>query len=216
MVSAERFDAGVPNAGVRLLHAFDQGGTADVAAGFAERQVEILSEGVMRMADRTLTLDSLLPPTFEYPFVDEPGVLRVYAQYRNKNTNTSGTLKLGIDSAAAVADRWKAALGGLRIVVDLGPFPEIMYVDGNFNAASGVSTKYDKPHLQFGPVLDPVVKILQILATPGEDLTEHDYAHMRKVIGFCRRHLAQRPWGDVTATRWRWSLMNWGHDPLKD
>jgi hypothetical protein len=136
----------------------------------AERQVEILGEGVMKMADRTLTLDSLLPPTFEYPFIDEPGVLRVYAQYRNKQTNASGTLKLGIDSAAALADRWKAALGGLRIVVDLGPFPEIMYVDGNFNAASGVSTKYDKPHLQFGPVLDPVVKILQILATlSGED-----------------------------------------------
>jgi hypothetical protein len=30
------------------------------------------------------------------------------------------------------------------------------------------------------------------------------------------RHLAQRPWGDISATRWRWSLMNWGHDPLKD
>ena len=29
------------------------------------------------------------------------------------------------------------------------------------------------------------------------------------------RHLAQRPWGDVTDTRWRCSPMNWGHDPLK-
>lgn len=38
---------------------------------------------------------------------------------------------------------------------------------------------------------------------------------MKKVIGYCRRHLAQRPWGDVTDTRWRWSLMNWGHDPLR-
>ena len=34
-------------------------------------------------------------------------------------------------------------------------------------------------------------------------------------IGYCRRHLAQRPWGDVTETRWRYSLMNWGHDPLR-
>jgi len=51
-------------------------------------------------------------------------------------------------------------------------------------------------------------------AAPG-DLTDADYRHMRKVIGYCRRHLAQRPWGDVTNTRWRWSLMNWGHDPLK-
>ncbi len=25
-----------------------------------------------------------------------------------------------------------------------------------------------------------------------------------------------RPDGDVTGTRWRYSLMNWGHDPLGD
>jgi hypothetical protein len=27
---------------------------------------------------------------------------------------------------------------------------------------------------------------------------------------------AQRPEGDVKETRWRFSLMNWGYDPLKD
>lgn len=37
---------------------------------------------------------------------------------------------------------------------------------------------------------------------------------MRKVVGYVRRHLAQRPSGDVEDTRWRYSLMNWGHDPL--
>jgi hypothetical protein len=58
-------------------------------------------------------------------------------------------------------------------------------------------------------------RILAIKATPVADLTEADYRHMKKVIGFCRRHLAQRPWGDVHDTRWRWSLMNWGHDPLR-
>ena len=63
-------------------------------------------------------------------------------------------------------------------------------------------------------------KILAIRATPVDDLTDADYAHMKKAIGYCRRHLAQRPQvlrmaGDVTDTRWRWSLMNWGHDPLR-
>ncbi len=63
-------------------------------------------------------------------------------------------------------------------------------------------------------------KILAILARPAADLSEADYAHMKKVIGYCRRHLAQRPQalgtgGDVKDTRWRWSLMNWGHDPLR-
>jgi hypothetical protein len=63
-------------------------------------------------------------------------------------------------------------------------------------------------------------KILAIRATPIADLTDADYRHMKKVICYCRRHLAQRPQalrmgGDVTDTRWRWSLMNWGHDPLR-
>jgi hypothetical protein len=46
------------------------------------------------------------------------------------------------------------------------------------------------------------------------DLDDEDYARMRKVVGYVHRHLAQRPKGDVTETRWRYSLMNWGHDPL--
>ena len=63
-------------------------------------------------------------------------------------------------------------------------------------------------------------KILAIHATRVADLSDADYAHMKKVIGYCRRHLAQRPQalrmgGDVSQTRWRWSLMNWGHDPLR-
>ena len=46
------------------------------------------------------------------------------------------------------------------------------------------------------------------------DLDDDDYARMRTVVGYVHRHLAPRPTGDVTDTRWRHSLMNWGHDPL--
>lgn len=134
----------------------------------AEREVDILGEGLMKMAERTLNLNALLPATYTYPFIDEPGVLRIYAQYKSTD-NTGGQLALGIDSAAALDKKWKAALSNIRVVVDLGPFPELMWVDGNFNASSGVSSKYDKPHLQFGPILDPVIEILQILATLSGD-----------------------------------------------
>lgn len=48
------------------------------------------------------------------------------------------------------------------------------------------------------------------------DNSEADYAHMRKVAGYVARHLKQRPSGDISETNWRYSLMNWGHDPLKD
>lgn len=58
-------------------------------------------------------------------------------------------------------------------------------------------------------------RILEIRDRPRDDLSDADYDHMKKVIGYCRRHLAQRPSGDITETRWRWSLMNWGHDPAK-
>lgn len=58
-------------------------------------------------------------------------------------------------------------------------------------------------------------RIVRLLGLSPPELEPDDYAHMKKVIGYCRRHLAQRPAGDVTHTRWRWSLMNWGHDPLK-
>jgi hypothetical protein len=58
-------------------------------------------------------------------------------------------------------------------------------------------------------------RIVQLRRKKAAELSEDDYAHMKKVIGYVRRHAAQRPQGDVTQTRWRFSLMNWGHDPLK-
>jgi hypothetical protein len=58
-------------------------------------------------------------------------------------------------------------------------------------------------------------RIVGLLSTKKGDLSDGDIAHMRKVVGYVHRHLAQRPGGDVTDTPWRHSLMNWGHDPLK-
>ena len=58
-------------------------------------------------------------------------------------------------------------------------------------------------------------RILEIHERAAAELTDADYADMRKVVGYVHRHGAQRPAGDVTETRWRKSLMNWGHDPLK-
>jgi Protein of unknown function (DUF3140) len=47
------------------------------------------------------------------------------------------------------------------------------------------------------------------------DVTDDDLEHMRKVQGYVSRHTAQRPDGNVEDSAWRYSLMNWGHDPLK-
>lgn len=58
-------------------------------------------------------------------------------------------------------------------------------------------------------------RIVEIKEKSVADLSEDDHLHMRRVAGYVARHTAQRPAGDVADTRWRWSLMNWGHDPLR-
>ena len=58
-------------------------------------------------------------------------------------------------------------------------------------------------------------RISKILKTRKQELTADDYAHMRKVVGYIKRHSAQRP-ANVYTSRWRYSLMNWGHDPAKE
>ena len=58
-------------------------------------------------------------------------------------------------------------------------------------------------------------RIVGLLRTHAAELEPDDYAHMRKVVGYIRRHGAQRPSRNVETSRWRYSLMNWGHDPCK-
>lgn len=59
-------------------------------------------------------------------------------------------------------------------------------------------------------------RIVQLLRTKKADLTDDDHEHLAKVVSYVHRHLAQRPTKEEIATsRWCYSLMNWGHDPLK-
>ena len=58
-------------------------------------------------------------------------------------------------------------------------------------------------------------RIVTILGKEASDLSGDDYAHMRKVVGYVHRHRAQRP-ENIYTSRWRYSLMNWGHDPTKE
>lgn len=58
-------------------------------------------------------------------------------------------------------------------------------------------------------------RIVELLNKKKSEYTDDDLAHMKKVVSYLHRHSAQQPSGDVKDTRWRYSLMNWGHDPLK-
>jgi hypothetical protein len=61
-------------------------------------------------------------------------------------------------------------------------------------------------------------RIVEILHKKKGDLTEDDADHMKKVVGYVKRHLAQKPdkaGDELEHTRWTASLKNWGHDPVK-
>lgn len=59
-------------------------------------------------------------------------------------------------------------------------------------------------------------RIVAIKHKQAGELTEADLTHMRKVVGYVHRHLKQGgPKEDEQHSAWRYSLMNWGHDPEK-
>ena len=61
-------------------------------------------------------------------------------------------------------------------------------------------------------------RIVEILGRRKDDLTDEDVVHMRKVHGYVRRHLEQKPdksGAELEDATWTHSLRNWGHDPLK-
>ena len=58
-------------------------------------------------------------------------------------------------------------------------------------------------------------RIMEIQDKNKDKLTNDDYEHMNKVVSYIKRHSAQQPSGDVKESDWRYSLMNWGHDPCK-
>ncbi|MBE7174092.1 MAG: DUF3140 domain-containing protein [Williamsia sp.] len=58
--------------------------------------------------------------------------------------------------------------------------------------------------------------IVDILRKKKADLTADDYHQMHRVISYISRHKAQQPEGDVSETKWNYSLKNWGYDYAKE
>jgi hypothetical protein len=55
------------------------------------------------------------------------------------------------------------------------------------------------------------LQLLRIKCLPNAD----DIKHMRRVVNFIRRQTMLAPRSNRETSRWRYALMNWGHDPLK-
>ena len=58
-------------------------------------------------------------------------------------------------------------------------------------------------------------RIVEIKRKNQSAYPDDDIEHMKRVNGYLKRHLGQGPNKDPEDSKWRYSLMNWGHDPLK-
>lgn len=117
--------------------------------------------------------------------------------------------KLNDDERRSIAREFK-------VVVNMGPAALRNWLKTADSQSVGMThdgTKVTEPgeHEAVGHEMGQ--RILSLHDKKASDLDDDDYHAMRKVVGYVHRHMAQRPEGDVTNTRWRKSLMNWGHDP---
>jgi hypothetical protein len=56
------------------------------------------------------------------------------------------------------------------------------------------------------------IQLLRVKRAPNAD----DLKHMRRVVSFIRRLRMQSPRKNRETSRWRYALMNWGHDLRQD
>ncbi len=130
-----------------------------------DRALDIIKEGFrflspkpdkkLKTENRTITLVDLED-------------FKIYIEY------LSDDLDYSFDALTQGSANWLSKLAGISLVVDLGPFHPLLTIKSGLNAGKGAIPTFEKPKLEFGPELKPVVEILQFLQklSGGSDYTE--------------------------------------------
>lgn len=160
----------------------EKAGEAVVSQG-----MDLLKRGAGGALNKALQFDV---PSFNVPLVDTEA-LRIYIEYKAAKKGAApkdSRLDFDVSSFAAdAADQWKSRLNNVAMVVDLGEMKRLMTIKGNFNAGKGKESAYEggpdddsnglpAPELEFSDALQPVIDILQMLAS----LSSGDYKETLK------------------------------------
>ncbi len=153
------------------------------AGKILDQGYELAKGAVNGVADKALKFDL---PSFDYPLIDYPGKLVIAVQYKASSKPKGqaqkdyvGKFDFDVDSFAGdLADTWKGRMNNLAMVVSIGPLTEVMTIKGNFNSQKGKevdlgssnasdnpSLNLPTPEIEFSDALEPVIKILEILAS---------------------------------------------------
>lgn len=136
-------------------------------------------------------------PAFDYPLINLDGKLIINIQYKASSKpkgeaqkNYVGKFDFDVDSFASdLGNTWKGRMNNLAMVVTIGPLKDVMKIKGNFNSQKGKEVDLGSknssddpglnlptPEIEFSDALEPVIKILEILAS----LSSGDYGSALK------------------------------------
>jgi hypothetical protein len=153
------------------------------AGKILDQGYELAKGAINGIADKAIKFDL---PSFDYPLIDYPGKLVIAVQYKASSKpkgqaqkNYVGKFDFDIDSFAGdLTDTWKGRMNNLAMVVSIGPLTEVMKIKGNFNSQKGKEVDLGSanasdapglnlptPEIEFSDALEPVIKILEILAS---------------------------------------------------
>jgi len=98
------------------------------------------------------------------------GDFRIYIAYEGKDAGelvpSPSDISIDIDSTAAnLTERWKAPMKKIALKTDLWIFKPLVTIYSDFESENGAKPAFKAPKLEFGPALQPFVKMLQILAS---------------------------------------------------
>jgi hypothetical protein len=182
-------------AAIALVGNFGQNALQDGGKAVLELMHISSADGINRLKEDGYKLANAAKqfdlPSGPWHLIDED-YLKIYVEYKattqnrdpKSTTDRTGVLDYDVDSfAPAVADRWKSRLNNIAMVVDLGPFPRLLTIKGNFDAKKGSEAGYvgdpadpvdfPAPQLELSDALEKAKDILQVLAAlQGGDYVE--------------------------------------------
>ena len=154
--------------------------------------IKIIDEGY-QMVDKAATnvLKLYSKPLMKciFTFIDKPGILKVYVEYKktDKGGANLGAGGLNVDLNSQ-ANKWLNKMSDITMVVDLVSFTRLFMIQGKFDTQKGAAPQFAGgdpvgDEKQFGPKLipgkdlQPIIEILEILEVIG---TSADYADIAK------------------------------------
>jgi hypothetical protein len=136
--------------------------------------INILDKGyqLLNKIDPAKLLQQALPSPFYFVNTDD---IKLSVTYDNPGGNNNLNYDLG-----SAANQWLNSVKSMTLNVYLKPFIDpanpLIFIKGDFDSSNGSDTAYNTPVLHFGPDLQPIVDILQLL----ESLSTGDYAAVAK------------------------------------